>query len=236
MVVLVLGISLIQSCKKAPIITHVVIAQIMKVEEAQAANSAIAVVGKATLEPSEISIPDISTIGDSVTLDDLPVTIEPVSGALVEIDNDTLNEINPTGTYAKTGFHIEYESTWHVSVTIEDKQIENSITLPGKFEILVPDTDTTIHEGDTLHVEWTRSTGAEEYFVEILCTNPTVLSVWERMSATDTVFDRTLNDIGIYFIDINAVTSEDVLTTNGLGLLIGVVKTGMQSVTVEGLP
>jgi len=139
--------------------TTIVTAQVAKTL-APESNTATVVIGRTTLlnvfieQPSDTSFANI-----------FPVNVEPITGALVKINETVLSEMID-GVYFKPALDLQYMQRYDLHITTDNETITGSCVLPDSFSILMPVSGDSVIFFDA-RVVWTKSDSAEYYIVSL---------------------------------------------------------------------
>lgn len=139
--------------------TTIVTAQVVKTLYPES-NTATAIVGRTNAYNLFIEQPN-DTNFDNV----FPLTVQPITDALVKINNLTLPE-KIRGVYFKPAFDLVYLQRYDLTIVTEDETITGSSVLPDSFSIILPNSgDTLIFYG--ARIVWNKSDSAEHYIISV---------------------------------------------------------------------
>uniref|UniRef100_A0A7C6EDG4 DUF4249 family protein n=1 Tax=candidate division WOR-3 bacterium TaxID=2052148 RepID=A0A7C6EDG4_UNCW3 len=148
----------LMQCEKE-IESIVVTAQVTKTL-APESNTATVILGRTKFhnvfleQPSDTSFTNI-----------FPVTVQPITGAAVKINEISLRE-KIDGVYFKPALDLQYMQRYDLHITTDKETITGNCVLPDSFSIIYP------NAGDTLiffsaRVVWSKSDSAEHYIIGV---------------------------------------------------------------------
>ena len=121
---------------------------------------------------------------------DAPIS---VSGATIRLFGNGLETVLyeiRTGVYRiNEPFWIYEDSTYRLDVMDpEGRHLSETTTVPGHFQILSPLYGASITRNTDLRLTWTKSKGAEEYYIQVLVEIPDAMPISFSYAYTDTTF------------------------------------------------
>jgi hypothetical protein len=102
---------------------------------------------------------------DTSFVNPFPFTVQPISGALVKINDIGLPE-KIDGVYFKPALDLQYLQRYNLYIATEKETINGSCVLPDSFSIVYPIAGDTIIFFD-VRADWTTSDSAEHYIIGV---------------------------------------------------------------------
>lgn len=137
--------------------TTIVTAQVAKTL-APESNTASVIIGRTTLLNVFIDQP-----GDTSFTNIFPVNVEPITGALVKINDVTISE-KIDGVYFKPSLDLQFMQRYNLHIVTDNESITGSCVLPDSFSIRAPSSGDSVLFYDA-RVVWSKSDSAEYYIV-----------------------------------------------------------------------
>ena len=94
-----------------------------------------------------------------------PFTVQPITGALVKINDISLPE-KIDGVYFKPALDLQYMQRYNLYIATEKETITGSCVLPDSFSIIYPNSNDTLIFYDVT-ATWTSSDSAEHYIIGV---------------------------------------------------------------------
>lgn len=140
----------------------VITAQVAKTLDPES-NTATLYIGRTIITNLFLEEPDPN---DTLFADDpFPVTVEPISGALVKVNETVLSE-KTKGVYFEAALDLEYMKKYDLYIEVDDEIITGTCVLPDSFSIITPVYGDTV-SNDSTRVVWSKSDSAEHYIVGV---------------------------------------------------------------------
>lgn len=161
--ILVFGSLWLIQCKEE-LGSAVVTAQVAKTLSPES-NTATVIAGRTAIYNLFIAQPSDTSFGNI-----FPVSVKPITGASVKINDISLPE-KVDGVYFKPAFDLQYMQRYDLYITTDTEIITGSCLLPDSFSITMPVAGDSVVFFDA-RVVWTRSDSTEHYILDVSPVDP----------------------------------------------------------------